>query len=69
MDSYPSIKAIVEEYIRIHKFDGLWNGDIECACEASRLFPCDEPDHEHCKVGYKIDCDCGEHDWHIGKKE
>ena len=67
---YPSIRAIVEEYLHKHKFDGLWDDDgggCACACEITDLAPCGEPNYEHCRVGYKTKCprSCGEHDFHI----
>ena len=48
-------------------FDGLYNPG-ECACLADDLYPCGE--RGECYPGVKKPCpeDCGEHDWHIGKK-
>lgn len=64
----PTIGEILEAYLVTHRFDGLWNNDADCACVTDHLFPCGEPNHEHCRPGWKSKCDCGEHDFHIGAR-
>ena len=56
---------IVEQFLREHGFDGLWNFDGECACELSDISPA-ACMTEDCKAGYRQPCDCGDHEWHIG---
>ena len=54
---------IVAEWLEKNDFDGLC-GDMECACVVGDLNPCGEM-KANCIPGYKVDCDCGDHDWHI----
>lgn len=64
-----SIYEIVIDHLREHGFDGLYNGDDECACKIDDLAPCDcSP--LRCTPGYLRPCppECGEHRWHIGAK-
>jgi hypothetical protein len=53
----PSIKDIVKKYLDECGYDGLYNssGWVKCACELSDLFPCECPDEDHCKAGYKCE--------------
>ena len=55
-----------------HGYDGLWNADGQCACEADDLYPCGE--RGACRPGYKETCtEACEHEmlgplalnWHI----
>ena len=61
-----TVAEIVREYLVAHGYDGLCNGNAECACEVNDLFPCESP-ADLCMAGFKGPCpaDCGEHDWHI----
>lgn len=59
-----SVLEIVHEYLKANKFDGLFSPG-ECACKLDDLAPCGEI-HGDCEAGYLSDCDCGDHDWHIG---
>jgi len=61
--SHLDVLNIVRKYIEENDFDGLHN-DAECACESPDLAPCGAIG-ENCTVGYKVPCDCGDHDWHI----
>lgn len=58
------VKAIVRLYLTANGFDGLFNGDADCACLTDDLEPCGGMSSQ-CAAGYKAPCDCGEHDWHI----
>lgn len=60
------VKEIVIKYLKDHKFDGLFSSGCECACELEDLFPCCEYGLISCKPGYKMPCDCGDHNFHIG---
>lgn len=60
------VQSILEAWLKKHKFDGLYNGHDDCACEVAALAPC-EGIRLYCAPGYKAPCppDCGDHDWHI----
>lgn len=64
-----SVKEIMRQYLVEHKYDGLYLWG-ECACICDDLMPCGEYSGI-CEPGYIVDCDCGDHDYHIGpeKKE
>ncbi len=62
--SNPTVRKIVNEYLITNGFDGLWNCDGECACVIGELFPCNNP-RGCCAAGYRVPCDCGDHDYHI----
>lgn len=59
-----NVKEIMERWLRVRDYDGLFNGDADCACLVSDLRPCDG-DISACVPGYKAPCDCGEHNFHI----
>jgi len=59
-----TVKEIVTKYLKENGYDGLCHAECECACELGELMPCDEP-CEECEPGYKVPCDCGDHDFHI----
>jgi hypothetical protein len=62
-----SIRDLVVRAVEAEGWDGLFNEDGECACEARDLFPCCDPSVD-CMLGMKCPCPpelCGEHDWHI----
>ena len=59
-----NVFRIIKQWLKAHKYDGLYNADGECACEVNGLCPCGE-DMGLCKPGYRVECNCGEHDWHI----
>jgi hypothetical protein len=61
------VLEIIKKYLLDNGYDGLWNKDGECGCEINDLQPCGG-DFSSCKPGFKILCDCGEHDFHIGIK-
>lgn len=59
------VRDIVAEYLKKHKFDGLYNISGVCACKLDDLIPCEGAQGE-CTVGYKVPCDCGGGcGWHI----
>ncbi len=35
-----TVKEIVAEYLKANKFDGLYNGDLECDCGLGDFMPC-----------------------------
>ena len=54
-----TVREIVEKYLKENKFDGLFNGEGQCACELSDLIPCGNDDIMTCQCGYKHYCqDC-----------
>jgi hypothetical protein len=59
---------IIAAWLIANDYDGLWNGNAECACELGDLVPCSCLS-EDCRAGYKYDCYCGKHDFHIGSGE
>lgn len=59
---------IIRKYLIDNGYDGLFNdGFAECACLVDDLFPCGEL-YGKCTPGYKVPCNCGEHDYHIAKQ-
>lgn len=57
------LSEIVREWLIRNGYDGLYVPG-ECACTIDDLFPCGDacPD---CSPGYKVPCNCGDHDYHI----
>lgn len=62
-----NIKEIVENWLKKHKYDGLYNPNIECGCFLDDLMPCNEVCSD-CESGYKKPDPTGEYDWLIGPK-
>lgn len=60
-----TVLQIVESHLRANGYDGLVSDDRECACLVSDLAPCSEM-METCVAGYRVPCDCGDHDYHVG---
>ena len=58
-----TVKEIIKQYLREHGYDGLYS-DNECGCEIDDLGPCDGT-LDDCMPGYKVPCDCGDHNFHI----
>ena len=56
---------IVIKYLKENGFDGLVDEYGDCGCDLSDLMPCDGESFSECHVGYKVQCDCGDHDYHI----
>jgi hypothetical protein len=55
-----NVREIVQEWLALRKFDGLYNPDV-CACEVDDLEPCGKMTRD-CEAGYRVDgCDedCG----------
>jgi hypothetical protein len=64
-----NIKEIVENHLKEGGFEGLYNSDIQCACELEDLAPCAQM-QDDCEPGYKCECDCGENcDYHISAEK
>lgn len=61
--SNPTVLKIVREYLAEHGYDGLYCGG-ECACLVGDLEPCSKIGAD-CTAGYRVRCDCGDHDWHV----
>jgi len=49
-----TLREIIENHLKDNEYDGLC-GD-ECGCEIGELFPCEDPDMDVCKPGYKTVC-------------
>ena len=59
------IEEIVCAWLQKNGYDGLYNNVGECACLVDDLAPCGHLNTEDCEPGYRINCDCGDHDFHI----
>lgn len=62
-----NVLQIVEQRLRADGYDGLTHCDGDCACEISDLAPCGEI-LDTCEAGYRVPCECGDHDYHIATK-
>ena len=60
-----TLYGLVDDYLARYHMDGLYARDGVCACLRGDLFPCGEPQGT-CRPGYRIACDCGDHDVHVG---
>ena len=60
-----TVFEIVEAHLIANGFDGLYSPS-ECGCKLGDLAPCGEMKGD-CEPGYLQECDCGDHDWHIGQ--
>ncbi len=60
----PTAEKILVGWLKNNHYDGLFNDDLDCACERTYLAPC-EGIQRGCRPGYKTTCECGDHDWHI----
>lgn len=63
-----TVEDIVRDYLRIHGYDGLHDGD-DCGCLAGNLAPCGQIG-TFCEAGIRLPCPptCGDHEWHIGPR-
>ena len=59
-----NVLQIVEERLRADGYDGLTHCDGECGCLISDLAPCGDM-LDTCEAGYRVPCECGDHDYHI----
>lgn len=50
----PTITEIVEQFLKDHGYDGLYQnyGEEGCGCRLENLCPCGNPDNEECRAGY-----------------
>ena len=62
-----TVEDIVTKYLIDNNYDGLFYDELECACTLDCLFPCGDSFNMDCIAGYKTECDCGEHDFHISE--
>lgn len=60
----PTLREIVETYLRQNGFDGLYNLWIECGCTVDDLMPCERADEVNCAAGYRVRLEDG--GWGIG---
>ena len=51
-----NVREIIEEYLKAHGFDGLYNNNGQCACEIGDLSPCYENSEMECEPGYMHHC-------------
>lgn len=58
-----TVREIARDYLLSNDFDGL-AGD-GCGCDIKDLMECGSDCIGDCEPGYKIECDCGDHDYHI----
>jgi len=63
-----TVEDIVAEWLTEHGYDGLYDGDADCACLLGDVAPCGGPFGD-CKAGYKVPCDCGEHNYHVQEEK
>jgi hypothetical protein len=54
----PVVADIVEEWLKLRGFEGLYNLDGECGCEVGALGPCYDGIRQECMAGYKVPCEC-----------
>lgn len=59
-----SVEQIVTAFLRANGYDGLYSDYGECACDVDGLAPCGILSQECC-AGYRVPCDCEDHDFHI----
>jgi len=68
----PDLKVadVVDHWLRINGYDGLWHADGECACKVGKLDPGDCLTAT-CQPGHLLPCPetCCEHEFHIGAKK
>lgn len=62
----PTLREIVETYLRQNGFDGLYNSWIECGCTVDDLMPCERADEVNCAAGYRVRLEDG--GWGIGPR-
>ena len=59
-----NVREIIKTYLVEHGYDGLYAE--ECGCALDDLIPCGDYAGD-CQPGYKVRCDCEEHNgWHVG---
>ena len=46
-----NVKEIIKAWLKEHKYEGLFNSDIECGCKLDDFMPCGEMSHD-CETGY-----------------
>jgi hypothetical protein len=62
----PTVKSIVERWLKENGYDGLYTGNGECGCRLGDLIPCDSP-CDQCEAGYLLPGDA-DAEWYIGPK-
>lgn len=51
---YPTVREIVEKYLRENGYDGLFSSD-PCCCSLDDLYPWSDCPYAECTAGYRID--------------
>ena len=47
----PTVRDVIDTWLQLNKYDGLYNEREECGCFLTDLMPCDGAAHD-CKAGY-----------------
>ena len=69
-----TVLEIVEKFLILRGYSGLYDEYDECGCEISDLAPCSEM-KETCEAGYKAECteecehEVGRCTWHIQREK
>jgi len=62
------IRNLICRYLREHGYDGLFNRDLDCACEAANIAPCGEISCE-CEAGYRVAGAGWEDNWRMQREK
>ena len=51
---------MIADWLKSHRYDGLYNADDVCGCLLDDLAPCEDFSDGDCEPGYKANCteDC-----------
>jgi len=63
-----TVIQIITEHLISHGYDGLFNARNDCACVLDELEPCESIGGD-CEPGYRVPCDCGDHDYHVQREK
>lgn len=58
-----TVKSIVKDYLKAHRYDGLYCPGIECGCAVASLMPCAglrDGGFDDCQPGYTVVLEDGE---------
>lgn len=58
------VAYILRDWLKEHGYDGLAGDD--CGCLIEDLAPCGSDCVLSCEAGYRVPCDCGDHEFHMG---
>lgn len=63
-----NLKHIVQAWLQVHRYDGLLNQHVGCACNFEDFMPCGEPMPDDCIPGHQTACDCDQNcSFHISE--